>query len=86
MDDIGTVSTSVEDHPSEIPRLLMELADAPDGLTAKEVLLALQCGEPSIHADPAHLAENIIVFNGAGLDAGDPPRIAARLKEILVRT
>jgi L-seryl-tRNA(Ser) seleniumtransferase len=83
LDDADGASLAVEEPPSQMPRLALRLQDASGGHAAKDVLLALQRGEPSIHADPVRLSENTILFSAAGLVAGDPARIATRLTAIL---
>ena len=50
---------------------------------ALDIMLKLQNGEPSIHADPARLQDGIILFNPTCLQTHDYQLIAARLKQLL---
>jgi L-seryl-tRNA(Ser) seleniumtransferase len=75
-------STAILDTHTGMPALALRLDPAGRGLTASGLILALQTGEPSIHADPARAHENVVLFNAAGLKVGDPEAIAARLAAI----
>ena len=72
--------TTLYDTSNATPLLALKL----DGTrSAASLLVALQTSTPSIHADPARTAENIVLFNAAALSKNDPNRIALRLQQLL---
>jgi L-seryl-tRNA(Ser) seleniumtransferase len=73
-------SVALQSSPGASPLLALAL-DGP--VAARSLILALQQGDPPIHADPLRVEEGVVVFNAAGLQAEDPPRIAARLRHLL---
>jgi L-seryl-tRNA(Ser) seleniumtransferase len=52
-------------------------------MTARELCLALQTGEPPIQADPSRVDQGLVIFNPTCLRPEDPERIARRLRELL---
>ncbi len=52
-------------------------------LTGMELVIALQNGEPSIHADPSQAAAGVVSFSPVCLREGDPELIGKRLRELL---
>lgn len=64
------------------PRLRIEL-DATAPMDARELVKALQDGEPSIHADPSAVHEGAVIFVPTCLAVEDSGRIATRLAALL---
>ncbi|MFN7937277.1 MAG: aminotransferase class V-fold PLP-dependent enzyme [Bryobacteraceae bacterium] len=65
-----------------IPKLeLTVLKDAPR--TAMEIVLELERGNPSVHADPSRVRTGVISFSPWCLKDGDAEKIAARVKPLL---
>ena len=83
--DLRQAAVRLLDHPvrNPVPLLALELAEG-GNRTAMDLVIALQDGTPSIHADPARADEGIIVFNPICLEPGAPSIIARRLRELLV--
>ena len=66
-----------------IPGVRMTLDETAAGKTALQVILELQNGDPSIHADNSRIADASIGFSSMCLEAGHPAAIAARMSELL---
>ncbi|MBS1825524.1 MAG: aminotransferase class V-fold PLP-dependent enzyme [Acidobacteria bacterium] len=65
-----------------IPKLeLTVLKDAPR--TAMEIVVELERGDPSVHADPSRVRTGVISFSPWCLKEGDAEKIAARVKPLL---
>lgn len=64
------------------PRFVVTLS-ASAGMTGMELCLALQNGQPQIHADPSQAAAGIISFSPVALRDEDPAHIGRRLRELL---
>jgi L-seryl-tRNA(Ser) seleniumtransferase len=62
----------------------VEMHISPDiPLSALELCIELERGNPSIHADPSQAGAGIVVFNPWCLREGDAEKIAARVKPLL---
>lgn len=64
------------------PRMVVSPRDSAR-MTARELCLALQTGEPPIQADPSRVDQGLVIFNPTCLRPEDPERIARRLRELL---
>lgn len=71
-------------QPSGEPRLSIELDDAAP-LSARQLVLELQNGEPGIQVDPGEVDANRIVIVPTALSPEHSSTIAARIAELLVR-
>ena len=76
-------AVEVQRKAAAMPLLALDLNTRDGELTAADVILALQTGEPAIYADPARASAGVVLFNAAGMAAGHPAQIAARLQVIL---
>lgn len=65
------------------PRLRLAPVAGDGGLDAQALILALQGGEPSIHADPVLVHQGEVVFSAAALASEELPGIVRRLSELL---
>ena len=62
----------------------VEVAVGPEARgTALALMQALEVGSPPVFADPARLDEQVVVFGTSCLREGDPPVIAARIRDFL---
>lgn len=67
----------------EVPTVVIAVDEEAAGLSAFDLLLALEQGEPSIRPDNGALDQAQLIFNPQCLDAEGPAKIGARLREIL---
>ncbi len=72
-----------DSRPSEVPVTVLKLDESTLGVTALDVILELQRGSPSIHANTSRVSEGIVLFGPVCLKAGEPERVARRLRTIL---
>ena len=72
-----------DSRPSEVPMAVLKLDESVAGKTALDVVLALQGGDPPIQANTGRVSEGIVLFGPVCLKAGEPDRVARRLREIL---
>ena len=72
-----------DSRPSEVPMAVLKLDEPVAGKTALDVVLALQGGDPPIQANTGRVSEGIVLFGPVCLKAGEPERVAQRLREIL---
>ena len=72
-----------DSRPSEVPMAVLALDEPVAGKTALDVVLALQGGDPPIQANTGRVPEGIVLFGPVCLKAGEPERVAQRLREIL---
>ena len=63
-----------------VPTLALTLASADAALALYDALIS---GRPAVHLDPEELAASRLVLNPMCLGEGDPPRLAARLRQLL---
>ena len=84
LDDIsGTSVRLLADRPwREIPQVELALGPEARG-TALALMQALEAGSPPVFADPARLDEQVVVLGTSCLREGDPPVIAARIRDFL---
>ena len=77
------VSATIEgaDDQTKVPVLVLKLNPATHQTTP--MLLALQSGDPSIHADPTFRDKNQILINPMCLQPHEPALVAAGLKRVL---
>lgn len=66
-----------------IPGVRLTLDEAATGKTALQLILELQNGDPSIHADNSRVRDAVIGFSSACLEPGHPQAIAGRLGTLL---
>ncbi len=79
----GRFTMDTDSRPSEVPIAVLELDESEAGKTALEVILELQTGDPPIQANTGRVSEGIVLFGPVCLKAGEPERVARRLREIL---
>ena len=73
------------EHPrTGLTQLLLEM-DAGGSLSAMDVVLRLQHGTPSIHAEAARVDEGIVIIDAGCLRVEDAPVVSARLSELLAQ-
>ena len=68
---------------SDVPTLQLELDEEGAGITALDLVLQLQQGDPAIYADASLRSEGLVAFRPMCLRRGDPEAIAARLRQLL---
>jgi len=68
---------------SDVPTLQLELDEEGAGITALDLVLQLQQGDPAIYADASLRSEGLVAFRPMCLRPGDPEAIAARLRQLL---
>ena len=68
---------------SEIPSVRLALDEEAAGMTALELVRALQEGQPQIAANPSYVHEGVVTFGPMCLQEGEPEQIAQRLGELL---
>ena len=76
-------ATAVTDDHTGTPALTLRARECPRRMDAMQLVLALQNGTPSIHADPARVDEGEVLFNAAGLREHEVAPLARRLQELL---
>ena len=79
----GGFTIDVDSRPSAIPMAVLKLDEASLGKTALDVMHELQQGNPAIQTNPSRVTEGIVLFGPVCLKAGEPERVALRLREIL---
>ena len=67
----------------EVPIVALTLDEERSGMSAFELLLALERGEPSIRPDNQALDRAQLIFNPICLESDGPAKIARRLQEVL---
>lgn len=67
----------------EIPTVHLRLDEDAAGISALELVEALQDGDPCIHANPGQASDGVVTFGPLCLKDGEPQIIARRLKELL---
>ena len=70
---------------AEVPSVRLQLDEDNAGFSALELVKRLECGEPSIAANPSYVDEGAVVFGPMCLKEGEAGIIAARLRELLAR-
>ena len=68
---------------SEIPTARLVLDEEAAGMTALELVKALQEGRPAIAANPTYVHEGAVIFGPMCLKEGEPEQIGRRLRELL---
>jgi L-seryl-tRNA(Ser) seleniumtransferase len=68
---------------AEVPTARLVLDEEAAGMTALELVVALQEGQPRIAANPTYVHEGAVVFGPMCLREHEPEQIARRLGEIL---
>ena len=68
---------------AEIPTARLVLDEEAAGMTALELVRALQEGRPQIAANPTYMHEGAVIFGPMCLKEGEPEQIARRLRELL---
>ncbi|MCY3554018.1 MAG: aminotransferase class V-fold PLP-dependent enzyme [Gemmatimonadetes bacterium] len=79
----GRFTIDTDSRPSEVPMAVLKLDESVAGKTALDVVLELQAGDPPIQVNTGRVSEGIVLFGPVCLKAGEPERVARRLKEIL---
>jgi L-seryl-tRNA(Ser) seleniumtransferase len=79
----GRFTIDTDSRPSEVPMAVLKLDASVAGKTALDVVLELQRGDPPIQANTGRVSEGIVLFGPVCLKAGEPERVALRLREIL---
>jgi L-seryl-tRNA(Ser) seleniumtransferase len=69
---------------AEVPTARLTLDEDAAGLTALELVRALQDGRPRIAANPTYVHEGVVIFGPMCLKGGEPEQIARRLGEVLL--
>ncbi len=67
----------------EVPTVRLTLDEESAGLSALELVRALEEGAPSIAANPTYVQEGVVVFGPMCLRSGEESAIAARLRALL---
>ena len=67
----------------EVPTVRLTLDEESAGLSALELVRALEEGMPSIAANPTYVQEGVVVFGPMCLRSGEESAIAARLRALL---
>ena len=67
----------------EVPTVRLTLDEERAGLSALELVRALEEGTPSIAANPTYVQEGVVVFGPLCLKTGEESTIAARLRALL---
>jgi L-seryl-tRNA(Ser) seleniumtransferase len=68
---------------AEVPTARLVLDEDAAGITALELVVALQDGQPRIAANPTYVHEGAVVFGPMCLKEGESAQIARRLGELL---
>jgi L-seryl-tRNA(Ser) seleniumtransferase/D-glucosaminate-6-phosphate ammonia-lyase len=68
-----------------VPHAVISIEPAVAGLSADDVVVALQEGDPPIYVFERHAREGVVVFMPEALAPGQSQIIAGRLAEILRR-
>jgi L-seryl-tRNA(Ser) seleniumtransferase len=79
-----TVSIEGENETGAVPQLILDFGIAKGRATV--LLLALQRGSPSIHADPSRIDQNCLLFNPMCLGVGEAVLVGKHLKTLLAET
>ncbi len=79
----GRFTIDADSRPSEVPMAVLKLDESVAAKTALDVVLELQGGDPPIQANTGRVSEGIVLFGPVCLKAGEPERVARRLREIL---
>lgn len=79
----GRFTIDADSRPSEVPMAVLKLDQSVAAKTALDVVLELQGGDPPIQANTGRVSEGIVLFGPVCLKAGEPERVARRLREIL---
>ena len=66
-----------------IPAVHVRIDEDACGLTALDVVRALQDGDPGVHANPSHVREGVVAFGPMCLKDGEPEVVGRRLREVL---
>ena len=77
------IAFEVERKRAEVPSVRLVLDEDAAGLTALELVKALQEGRPRIAANPTFVHEGVVVFGPTCLRGGEPEQVAQRLNELL---
>jgi L-seryl-tRNA(Ser) seleniumtransferase len=76
------VTLTGETSTDEVPRVVMTLNGAA-GMTALDLVIRLQSGRPSIHADPTDADRGVVVLNPMCLRDGEAAIVARTVKQLL---
>lgn len=79
----GRFTIDTDSRPSEVPMAVLKLDESVAAKTALDVVLELQGGDPPIQANTGRVSEGIVLFGPVCLKAGEPERVALRLRTIL---
>ena len=82
LDDLpwGTASVAPDPDRPDVPSVHLLLNGA--SVTAADIALSMERGEPAIHSNPALLRHGVLVFGVMCLADDDPERIAAAIKDL----
>ena len=67
---------------AEVPSVRLQIDEEKAGFSALELVEKLECGTPSIAANPTYVDEGVVVFGPMCLKEGEASIIASRLREI----
>ena len=68
---------------AEIPVVQLQLDEKAAGLSAMDLVIQLQDGTPSIHANPTHVSDGIVAFGPMCLKEGEPEIVGQRVRDLL---
>ncbi len=75
----------VESANGEEPCLVLAVPPRPDGLSAFDLVIALQDGSPAVHVDPSSVDEDRVVITALCLKDDEALVVARRVNEALAR-
>ena len=67
---------------AEVPSVRLQIDEEKAVFSALELVEKLECGTPSIAANPTYVDEGVVVFGPMCLKEGEASIIASRLREI----
>ena len=80
----GTVVEELADRrTSHVPMVQLTLDEQELGCSALDVVIRLQEGNPSIHANPSRAGEGVILFGPMCLKSGEPATIGDTVRNLL---
>jgi L-seryl-tRNA(Ser) seleniumtransferase len=77
------VALLAEGPQAEVPMLELTLDAAAAGVTAAQLMQRLQDGTPGIHADPARVDDDVVLFGPVCLKDDEPAIIGERVRAVL---
>ena len=80
----GTVVEELADsRSSHVPMVQLTLDERELGCSALDLVIRLQDGHPSIHANPSKASEGVILFGPMCLKSGEPSTIGDTVRDLL---